>query len=245
MTDYQVGIVNKTQFTSQHLERDVTLSIYLPEDYSVFDNAKIIFCFDGRDFLRFGQIHRVYERLRQQGEVTRAIFVGFHYESVTKRRIEFHPQGEKAAATVQAVVQEILPWVEKTFATSDVAEGRILLGDSLAGSIALLTAFSYPRIVNQVGVLSPHSDDVVEQLFQRCQFQEMLNIWHVIGKEECDFQLPTSGKRADFLTPNRALHDKIQATGGQYFYEELDGGHNWKTWRTVLPQLLKYFLSNQ
>lgn len=245
MTDFQVGVVNRTQFTSQHLARDITLSIYLPEDYSPLENAKIVFCFDGRDFMGFGQIHRVYERLRQAGEVERAIFVGFHYESVTKRRVEFHPQGEKAAATVQAVVQEILPWVEQTFATHGMTEGRVLLGDSLAGSIAMLTAFSYPRIVNQVGVLSPHCDHVVEQLFQRCQFQEMLHIWHVIGKEELDFQLPTSGKRADFLTPNRALRDLIEASPAQYAYEKLDGGHNWKTWRTVLPQLLKYFLSNQ
>lgn len=245
MTDFEVGVVNRTQFTSQHLARDITLSIYLPEDYSPLENAKVVFCFDGRDFMRFGQIHRVYERLRQQGDVTRAIFVGFHYESVTKRRVEFHPQGEKSAQTVQAVVQEILPWIERTFATHKMAEGRVLFGDSLAGSIALLTAVSYPRIVNQVGMLSPHSDEVVEQLFERCQFQEALNIWHVIGKEELDFQLPTSGKRADFLTPNRALRDRIQASTAHYHYEELDGGHNWKTWRTVLPELLKYFLSNQ
>ncbi|UXR72191.1 MULTISPECIES: alpha/beta hydrolase-fold protein [unclassified Staphylococcus] len=245
MSGFQVGVVNKTQFTSRHLARDITLSIYLPEDYLETELANILFCFDGRDFLRFGQIHRVYERLRKQNEVSRAIFVGFHYENVNKRRIEFHPQGEKAAATVQAVIHEILPWIEETFSTYKAPEGRYLFGDSLAGSIALLCAFSYPRIVNQVGVLSPHSEDVVEQLFQRCQFKEYLNIWHVIGKEEIDFQLPTNGKRADFLTPNRALQQVIQAAATQYEYHELDGGHNWKTWRTVLPDMLKYFLSNQ
>lgn len=245
MSEFQVGVVNKTQFTSQYLARDITLSIYLPEDYSEQEQANIIFCFDGRDFLQFGQIHRVYERLRQRNEVSRAIFVGFHYEDVDNRRIEFHPQGDKAAATVQTTVQEIIPWIEQTFATYAQPEGRILLGDSLAGSIALLSALSFPRVVNQVGLLSPHSDEVVLQLFERCQFHELLNIWHVIGKEEIDFQLPTNGKRADFLTPNRTLSTRIENSAAQYFYNELDGGHNWKTWKTVLPEMLKYFLSNQ
>ncbi|QLK85658.1 esterase family protein [Staphylococcus sp. 17KM0847] len=244
MSNFKVGVVTETQFSSEYLERDITLSIYLPQDYSERARAKVVFCFDGRDFLRFGQLHRVYERLRQQAEVERAIFVGFHYESVAKRRIEFHPQGSQSANTVKAVVQEILPWIDRTFSTYNMAEGRILLGDSLAGSIALMTALVYPRLVSQVGVLSPYYDDVVETLFQRCQFREQLSIWHVIGQEERDFQLPTSGERADFLTPNRTLSARIQETSAHYYYEELDGGHNWKTWRQVLPDLLIYFLGN-
>ncbi|MGV3274166.1 esterase family protein [Staphylococcus sp. 11261D007BR] len=245
MTDFKLGQVTRTTFDSDSLGREITLSVYLPEDYSDLYKSKVVFCFDGRDFFRFGQIHRVYERLRQKDEVERAIFIGFHYESVTKRRQEFHPQGEFAAQTVQTVVKEIWPWIDQTFSTFKVGNARLLLGDSLAGSIALLTALSYPRVISQVGMFSPHVDDVVEQLLNRCQFKENLTIWHAIGKEENDFELPTNGKRADFLTPNRQLKALIEPAVLSYYYEELDGGHNWKTWRKELPKLLKYFLSNQ
>ncbi len=245
MSEFKPGQVKTTQLYSEILQREVTLSVYLPEDYSDLYKSKVVLCFDGRDFLRFGQIHRVYERLRRDYAVERVIIVGFHYENVEKRRTEFHPQGEKAANTVRAVAQELLPWIDETFPTYRVGNARLLLGDSLAGSIALLTALSYPRVMSQVGMLSPHYDEVVESLFQRCQFKNDLTIWHVVGKEEIDFELPTSGERADFLTPNRALSRLIASTSATYHYEELDGGHNWKTWKKELPALLKYFLSNQ
>lgn len=245
MSDFKPGKISTVNVHSVILDRQVTLSVYLPEDYSDLYKSKVIFCFDGRDFLRFGQLHRVYERLRKNNDIERAIIVGFHYESVEKRRIEFHPQGKKAAQTVQAVAREIFPWIDETFPTYKVGNARLLLGDSLAGSIALLTALSYPRVMSQVGLLSPHYDETVAALIRRCQFLNALSIWHVIGKEEADFELPTSGKRADFLTPNRDMYARLSETDVRYFYKELDGGHNWKTWKKELPELLKYFLSNQ
>lgn len=96
MTTFKPGEVTRVNFTSDILNRDITLSIYLPKDYSALRQYKIIFCFDGRDFFSFGQIHRKYEKLRQTKKIDDAIFVGFHYETVDKRREEFHPQGARA-----------------------------------------------------------------------------------------------------------------------------------------------------
>ncbi|BCU51932.1 enterochelin esterase-like enzyme [Staphylococcus auricularis] len=245
MTTFKPGEVTRVNFTSDILNRDITLSIYLPKDYSALRQYKIIFCFDGRDFFSFGQIHRKYEKLRQTKRIDDAIFVGFHYESVDKRREEFHPQGDKAPLTVKTMAQELLPYVEAQFPTYHLANSRILLGDSLAGSIALLTALSYPRIFSQVGVLSPQHDDVLTQLLDRCQFKSNLTIWQAVGKEESDFALPTTGKRADFLTPNRTLHEHIAATEITHHYEEFEGGHRWKSWQGILDDLLLYFLSDE
>lgn len=115
-----------------------------------------------------------------------------------KRRAEFHPQGARTPLTVKAVANEILPFIDRTFPTFKVGNSRILLGDSLAGSVALMTALSYPRVFSQVGMLSPQHDEVITTMFDRCQFQEQLTIWHIVGLEEDDFELPTTGKRADF-----------------------------------------------
>ncbi|SUM73207.1 putative esterase family protein [Staphylococcus saccharolyticus] len=91
MTEFNVGKINKTMIHSDILNRDVTISIYLPEDYTELFKYQIIFCFDGLDFLRFGRIQRTYEQLRKNNEIQRAIIVGFHYEDIEKRREEFHP----------------------------------------------------------------------------------------------------------------------------------------------------------
>lgn len=244
MYDFQPGRINKISFPSELLERDVTLSIYLPKDFSELFKYKVVFCLDGLDFFSFGRIHRSYESLREANEIEKAIFVGFHYEDVDKRRAEFHPQGARTHLTVKAVANEILPFIDRTFPTYKVGNARIVLGDSLAGSVALMTALSYPRIFSQVGLLSPQHDEVIQTLIERCQFQEQLTIWHAVGLEEADFELPTNGKRADFLTPNRELKSIIEANNFTHHYIEFEGGHRWKSWKHLLDDLLKYFLSD-
>lgn len=244
MYDFKPGCITKINFPSKILDRDVTLSIYLPKDFTELFKYKIIFCFDGADFFSFGRIHRTYEQLREANEVERAIFVGFHYEDVDKRRAEFHPQGARTHLTVKAMANEILPYIDQTFPTFKVGNARILLGDSLAGSAALITALSYPRIFSQVGLLSPQHDEAIEMLIERCQFKEQLSIWHAVGLEEEDFKLPITGKSADFLTPNRKLNQVIEKNDFTYHYLEFEGGHMWKSWKPLLGDLLKYFLSD-
>ncbi|MEJ7545523.1 alpha/beta hydrolase-fold protein, partial [Staphylococcus hominis] len=87
---------------------------------------------------------------------------------------------------------------------------RLLIGDSLAGSIALMTAMTYPTIFSQVALLSPMYNENIKQKFDTCMNKDQLTIWHAIGLEEEDFILPTNGKRANFLTPNRELNQLIK-----------------------------------
>ena len=65
-----------------------------------------------------------------------------------------------------------------------------------------------------------------------------------IGLEEEDFTLPTNGKRANFLTPNRELADLIKDYDVDYYYTEFEGGHSWKSWKPLLGDILEYFLSD-
>ncbi|MCD9065821.1 esterase family protein [Staphylococcus pasteuri] len=245
MSEFKPGKINKHQFYSDILEREVTISIYLPEDYTDLFKHQVIICFDGLDFLRFGRIQREYERLRKDQEIQRAIIVGFHYESVEKRREEFHPQGSRSHLTVKAIGKELLPFIDATFPTYKVGNARLLMGDSLAGSIALLTSLTYPTIFSQVAMLSPQYDDIIKEKLIDCETKEQLSIWHAIGLEEEDFTLPTNGKRANFLTPNRELNQLIKQYHVKYEYQEFDGGHNWKSWKPMLGDILKYFLDEE
>ncbi len=94
--------------------------------------------------------------------------------------------------------KEILPYIDATFPTYKVGNTRILIGDSLAGSIALMTAMTYPTIFSQVALLSPMYNENIKQKFDTCMNKDQLTIWHAIGLEEEDFILPTNGKRANF-----------------------------------------------
>lgn len=50
MSEFKVGKINKKIIHSDILNRDVTLSVYLPEDYTNLFKYQLIFCFDGLDF---------------------------------------------------------------------------------------------------------------------------------------------------------------------------------------------------
>ncbi|MDU1840141.1 MAG: alpha/beta hydrolase-fold protein, partial [Staphylococcus epidermidis] len=141
--------------------------------------------------------------------------------------------------------KEILPYIDATFPTYKVGNTRLLIGDSLAGSIALMTAMTYPTIFSQVALLSPMYNENIKQKFDTCMNKDQLTIWHAIGLEEEDFILPTNGKRANFLTPNRELNQLIKEGNTEYFYKEFKGGHHWKSWKPLLGDILLKFLSNQ
>lgn len=204
MSEFKVGKINKKIIHSDILNRDVTLSVYLPEDYTNLFKYQLIFCFDGLDFFRFGRIQRIYEQLREEQSIQRAIIVGFHYEDVEKRREEFHP----------------------------------------SGSIALMTAMTYPTIFSRVALLSPMYNENIKKKIDTCMNKGQLTIWHAIGLEEADFILPTNGKRANFLTPNRELNQLIKEDNIEYFYKEFNGGHHWKSWKPLLGDILLQFLGD-
>ncbi|MCC3696987.1 esterase family protein, partial [Staphylococcus epidermidis] len=226
------------------LNRDVTLSVYLPEDYTNLFKYQLIFCFDGLDFFRFGRTQRIYEQLREEQSIQRAIIVGFHYEDVEKRREEFHPSGSRSNLTIKAMGKEILPYIDATFPTYKVGNTRLLIGDSLAGSIALMTAMTYPTIFSRVALLSPMYNENIKKKIDTCMNKGQLTIWHAIGLEEADFILPTNGKRANFLTPNRELNQLIKEDNIEYFYKEFNGGHHWKSWKPLLGDILLQFLGD-
>lgn len=242
--DKKIGLVDQIKLESKYLNREVSISIYLPKAYTDLYKHHVVIAFDGRDFFQFGQIHRTYEKLRSSNEVDRAIIVGVHYEDVESRRTEFHPEGEHRKEMSQFVVKELMPYIDKTFSTLKVGNARILLGDSLAASIALLTGLEYPHHFSQLGLFSPMINETVTQKFHDCTSKDILNIKHFIGKEEDDFKL-MSGESADFLTPNRDFRELVNQSNISYEYIELDGGHTWKTWKPQLENMLTYFLSHQ
>ena len=75
MLEFKAGKINKHVLYSDILNRDVTLSIYLPESYNQLVKYNVILCFDGLDFLRFGRIQRTYESLIKEARIDDAIIV--------------------------------------------------------------------------------------------------------------------------------------------------------------------------
>ena len=55
MSEFKAGKINKHVMYSDILNRDITLSIYLPETYNQLVKYNVIICFDGLDFYVLGE----------------------------------------------------------------------------------------------------------------------------------------------------------------------------------------------
>src|SRR5690625_7620975 len=123
---------------------------------------------------------------------------------------------------------EVLTLLDDTFPTYHMGQSRILLGDSLAGTIALQTAIQYPHTFGKVILQSPYVDQTVLDAVKNAGSMDSLDVYHTIGENETAVDV-TDGSIVDFVTPNRALHQLLTKQGVLCEYYELaNGEHTWK-----------------
>ncbi|MHC0552967.1 alpha/beta hydrolase-fold protein [Salinicoccus sp. CNSTN-B1] len=236
------GKIHSIDFKSEILNDTYEIQYYIPKNFSDLYKHRVIITFDGQDFFRFGQIERTYEKLREAEEIDRAIIIGVPYPDVDWRYDYFSPNGKHHEKFVSFTAHELMSWIDEHFPTLKVGTSRTLMGESLAASFALSVAITYPATFSNVLALSPYVDDDFIARFESQSSLMHLDMYHTIGLEEDDFE-SISKDRADFLTPNRKLHEHLSTRLLEYKYEELDGGHIWKTWKPILEPAMKHFLS--
>lgn len=237
------GIITPFSIESAHLGRTVKLGIYLPDDYSPFVQHNLFLCFDGQDVSSLGQIHRKYERLVAEA-IDPALFVFIHYTDVPQRSAEYHPEGVRREAYQKFITDELIPYLASEMHIPHQKEQTILIGDSLAASISLTLTLEYPSLASKAILFSPMiTDAIINQVNQLDRdVKKTLDYYLVVGDTEDHFELLTGGY-ADFLNPIRKFHDVLTSQNIRHYYEELEGGHTWKTWKPQIDNCLNYYLT--
>lgn len=227
---------------SEYLQEEMSLMIYTPEDYSPFQQYNICIMQDGNDYYQMGRVASVSDQLHEDGDIEHTIFIGIHYRDKYDRRKKYHPDGEQQDAYIQFLSQEVVPFLDENFSTLKTEQSRTLMGDSLAGTLALMTAVKYPHIFGKVIMQSPYVDETVLQLVKNTENIDTLEIYHTIGEKETAVKT-TDGLIVDFLTPNRDLSELLLDKDMNYEYKELiDAQHTWGYWQKDLPTGLKLIL---
>ncbi|KHF41813.1 alpha/beta hydrolase [Halalkalibacter okhensis] len=236
------GTITETSFRSEELQADIPLLIYTPPNFTPLQTYDVLICQDGNDYFQLGRIPRQVEQLIEEGEIRETIVVGIPYPSVTERRKRYHPDGEKVESYIRFLANEMIPFLDETYPTHQLASSRTLAGDSLAATVSLLTSLKYPSLFGQVMIHSPYVNETVIQNVTDYNKLENITIYHVIGKKETSVKT-TDGQTLDFLTPNRKLHALLKEKPFSYTYEEFDGNHTWTYWQKDLPKGLTTLLT--
>ncbi|MDT8861709.1 alpha/beta hydrolase-fold protein [Alkalihalobacillus sp. MEB130] len=236
------GTITEKSLKSEELREDVSLLIYTPPNFTPLRSYDVLICQDGNDYFQLGRIPRQIEHLIEEGEIEETIIVGIPYPSVTERRKRYHPNGEKCQNYIRFLANELMPFIDREYPTHQLASSRTLAGDSLAGTVSLLTALHYPALFGQVMMHSPYVNETVLESVTKYAKADLLSIYHVIGIKETEVKT-TDGQILDFLTPNRQLHALLKEKPFAYTYDEFDGDHTWTYWQKDLPRGLTTLLS--
>lgn len=226
------------EINSKYLNETMQLKVYKPENFSTLYKYHICIMQDGDDYFQMGRVATLSDRLHSDQSITNTVFAGIHYEDKYDRRKKYHPDGEQHEVYVKFLAHEVVPLLDEIIPTHHMGQSRTLLGDSLAGTLALMTAIKYPNTFGRVIMQSPYVNETVLNAVKQTSSLEAIDIYHTIGTKETAVEALEG--TLDFLTPNRDLNKLLLEKNTSYVYDELDdGAHTWKYWQKDLPNVLK------
>lgn len=231
------GKVEDLSIYSNALKEDMQVLVYLPSNYSPLYKYTLVIASDGKDYFQLGRVPRVVDELLENSEIENIIVVGVPYKSVEDRNNKYEPTGSQHASYLRFLAHELVPYLDEQYPTYQVGMGRALIGDSLAATASLMAAIRYPNIFGRVILQSPKVSEELMNAVNEFQSPQSFTVYHVIGKGETAVKL-TAGGTADFLEPNRELHQLMKEKGFAVFYDEFDGDHTWKHWQPDLKRAL-------
>lgn len=234
-----------TQYTikSKFLQEEITISVYEPEQFDSLYENQVCIMQDGDDYFQIGRIQGISDKLHEEEDLMNTTFVGVPYIDRFDRLKKYHPDGEQHEAYKMFLAKELLPFIEVKLPLNPLGTRFHLLGDSLAATIALLTALDHPTSFETLILQSPLVNDKVLALVKEKGKDLRAEIYHSIGVKECEVKTTKDGIQ-DFLTPNRALQKALKETKLVYEYVEIeDGNHTWKYWQKELPEVIENMLS--
>ena len=231
------GSIQDVIFFSDALQEELQLYVYVPANYTPLTAYQLLIASDGNDYFQLGGITRLADELIEAMEIEDLIIVFVPYRDVNDRRDKYIPSGAKYQAYLKFLADELVPYMDKNYATNELAMGRALIGDSMAATISLMGALTYPNIFGKAILQSPYIDEDVMQAVRDFATPTQLSIYHIIGTGE-DRVKTTDGTYQDFLTPNRQLHELMVERGYPLFYDEFEGIHTWKYWKPDLRRAL-------
>lgn len=230
------GTIKEYTLNSRELNDQMITLVYTPATFSPFLDYSVLIVQDVKDYIQMGKLTRFADELIENNEIKNIIIVGTHYKSIEDRRNKYHPQGKENEAFIRFLAHELVPWIDNEFPTTALGKDRYIMGDSLAGTVAFMTAVKYPNIFGNVIMHSPYVDNHVLTAAKQHPNPSLLSIYHVVGKDE---KVVKISNNRDFLTPNRKLNAILVEKGFQLFYDEFDGGHSWKYWQPDVKRALQ------
>lgn len=169
----------------------------------------------------------------------------------------FYSDAHEGFAYESALVEDLIPFIDRTFHTVSERRGRAIGGLSMGGYGAIKLALKFPHLFASAnGHSGAYQFAHDGWRSEEAEFMRIIGPHGTGGKDDV-FALaekfaPTTNRsrlpalRLDcgtsdyLLDQSRALHEHLQSLGVPHEYMERPGAHDWAYWDKQLPSTLRF-----
>ena len=258
----QRGNLNQVWYDSPTLEMTRRLFVYTPYGYADSkDKYPVLYLLHGAGgdedaWSTMGRACQILDNLIEKGLAKPMICVmpngnPTQYAAQTLM-IEEKPRdpnapgmGMMGTAYPKSIVEDIVPFIEKTYRVDARPRSRAIAGLSMGGGHTITTSLMYPGFFDYICPLSMgigmrfgNNQDNQEEIMKGYEDQ-----FKALKKEGYKLYFLACGD-SDFLFESAKTLDKMLTdTGNKHTFYVTPGGHTWSNWRiylnTFAPQLFK------
>ncbi|MCI3923879.1 alpha/beta hydrolase-fold protein [Paenibacillus sp. TRM 82003] len=237
--DYSKRTVLKETLFSEALGKERTLRIFLPPGYNELVTHRVVYCQDGEECFNFGRIATHATKLILDEGVEPFLVVGVDVD-LPNRTDEYAPEGSRHEAYSTFFLSEMLPYVESKYPVRSEPGDRILVGDSLGGTVSFHLSLQVPHLIQKVVALSGAFLESSRTAAEGYGDLSWMKLYQLIGTDEVE--VSTGRGTFDFLSANREMRAQLEAQGVELHYVEKPGKHLWGFWQNELPDALRWAL---
>lgn len=248
---------------SKHLQREVKVDFYYPENISELASMSLLLINDGQDLPVFN-FQNLLEELQANQELKPLLCVGIHcgkerrLEYGTVSYVDYKGRGIKAVSHRNFILQELIPFIKKAFKLDKFKE-KAYAGFSLGGLSAIDMVWNHPEEFNKTGVFSGSlwwrlkaldngyieaTDRIMHKLVRESFHKPGMKFYFATGSLDEKMDRNSNGI-IDSIDDTLDLIDELEKLGYDKqkdisYKNHEDGRHDVSTWGKAMPDFLKW-----
>jgi enterochelin esterase-like enzyme len=262
LSNQNISVENHLVYSS-FLRRDVTIDCYLPTNVAVPSDISLLLINDGQDLVTM-DFKTILENLYRHHSLSPLLCVGMHCsddrknEYATANILDYKGRGTKAAAHTRFVLEELIPFIKKTYRLTSFKE-KSFAGFSLGGLSAIDIVWNHAEAFTKVGVFSgsfwwrdkaqedpafnEETDRIMHKQIRNGKYHPRLKFYFEVGTQDETADRNNNGI-IDAIDDTISLIDELKKKGYSEdaieYLELQDGQHNVPTWARAFPDFLKW-----